>query len=238
MQDLRYLAYLLEAVAAVSGLYYYRKNIADKAAGFFAYFLLLTFLIETIGWIPTIIFRWEDLHFLKDSFWYRNYWLHNPFLIFTFLVYGYYLKTQLIKQKAKQIVKMALMSYFIICSVYLIFSGVFFESFSAVSYVGGSLMLLAIIFYYYLEILQSQKIFYFQKDPGFYISVVAFIYYLSCTPVFIYSKYYNILSPGFIKLNTWVIVGMNIFMYGSYSIAFLLLANKKKSSPNNFKNAI
>lgn len=237
MQDFRYLAYLLEGVAAVSGLYYYKKNGADNAAGFFAYFLLVTFLVETIGWIPAIIYRWENLHFLKDGFWYRNYWLHNPFLIITFLVYGYYLKTQLINKKAKQFVIMALMIYFLICSTNLLFSGVFFESFSAVSYVSGSLMLLAIIFYYYLEILQSQKILNFQKDPGFYISVVAFIYYLSCTPLFIYSKYFNTLSPGFIELNTWVIVGMNIFMYSSYSLVFFLLAKTEKSSPNKLKNA-
>ncbi len=236
MKDLNYLVYLLEGVAAVSALFYYKKKPADKSAGFFAYFLLATYIVETIAWIPTIIYRWEELHFLRDGFWYQNFWIHNPFLIITFLVYGYYFNTQLINNKAKQIVKFTLIIYFLACLINLLFSGVFLESFSVLSYVGGSLMLLAIIFYYYLEILQSHKILNLQKELGFYISGVAFIYYLSCTPLFIYFQYFNNLSPGFVELNTWILISMNIFMYTSYSFVFLRLA--KKSSHNKLKNAL
>lgn len=238
MHEFRYFAYLLEAVAAVAGLYYYRKNPGDKAVGFFAYFLLVTYLVETIGWIPTIIYRWEELHFLKNSFWYKNYWLHNPFLVLTFLVYGYYFKSQLIGKKAHQVVKVALIIYLVINIIFLIFSGTFLESFSVMSYFLGSLLILAIVSYYYLEILQSDKILLIKKEIGFYISFIAIIFYLTCTPIFIYSKYYTYTSPAFVELSTWVLVSMNIFMYSSYSFAFLKLANKKKIYPKNLKNAL
>ena len=92
MQDLRFLVFLLEGLAAICGLYFYKKNPTIKTVGFFSYFLLLTFFVETIGWFPAIIYWNTPLHFLKDSFWYRNFWLFNPYLIISFLVYILYFK--------------------------------------------------------------------------------------------------------------------------------------------------
>lgn len=238
MQELRYLVFLLEGLAAVSALYYYKKKPANKSAGFFAYFLLTVYFVETIAWIPTVIYRWENLHFLKNSFWYQNYWIHNPFLIISFLAYGYYFKIQLLNFKARKFINIGLIVYLLGCSTNLVLSKVYLKSFSVLSYVAGSLMLLGIIFYYYLEILQSQKILIIKKELGFYISVVSFIYYLSCTPIFIYYKYFNSLSPGFVELSTWVLVSMNIFMYSTYTFAFVWLANKTKPSTKNLKNGI
>ena len=90
MQILIFLVILLEGFAAISGLYYYKKKPTDKAVGFFAYFLLLTYFIEIIGTIPTIIYWNEPLHYLKGTFWYQNFWLHNPYLIISFVVYILY----------------------------------------------------------------------------------------------------------------------------------------------------
>lgn len=238
MHEFRYLVYLLEGMAAVSGLYYFQKKPTDKAVGFFAYFLLATYLVETIGWIPTIIYRWEELHFLKDSFLYKNFWLHNPYLITTFVLYILYFKWNLSNKKISMLINKFLILFVIICIANLIFSDVFFQSQSVVTYLLGSFLLLKVILYYYYEILLSSKILNIKREISFFISFVALIYFLCTTPIMIYFKYFTDKSPEFVELSTWVLVGMNIFMYSAYSISFLWLANKKETSPKNLKNAV
>jgi len=228
MHDLRYLVYLLEAVAAISALYYYRKNPTDKAVGIFAYFLLGTYLVETVGWIPAIIYRWENLHFLMDGFWYKNFWLFNPYLIINFVFYILYFKMNISNRSMKNIINKCMILYVAICIVNLIFTDIYLKSISVVNYVLGSFFLVGVIFYYYYEILLSSKILNIKRNISFIISFVALLNFLSTTPIMIYFKYFTDKSPEFVEFSTWVLVGINIFMYSSYSIAFFWLANKKK----------
>lgn len=238
MQDLRFLVFLLEGIAAISGLYYYQKNPADKAAGFFAYFLLFTFFVETIGLFPAAIYWNEKLHFLKQTFLYRTFWLYNPYLILSFIAYVLYFKWNISNEKTSKFVNKILILYAVICSVNLIFSDVFFQSNSVVTYVLGTLFLLGVIFYFYFEILLSSKILSIKREISFYISFAALLYFLTTTPIFIYFKYFTGQSPGFVELSSIVMISMNIFMYSSYSIAFLWLANKKIASPNEMEDAL
>ncbi|MDX1428513.1 MAG: hypothetical protein R3206_11880, partial [Salegentibacter mishustinae] len=62
-------------------------------------------------------------------------------------------------------------------------------------------------------------------------------YFLTTTPIFIYFKYFNDKSPEFVELSSLIMIAMNIFMYSSYSIAFLWLSNKRKPTAKNLKNA-
>lgn len=236
MQNLRFLVLLLEAIAAISGLYYYRKNPTDKAVGFFSFFLLFTFFVETIGFIPAIIYWNEPLHFLKSTFLYSNFWLYNPYSIISFVVYVLYFKWNFSNQKAGKFIDKILIVYVLICIINLVFSDVFFQNHSSLTYVGGSFFLLGVIFYYYFEILLSSKILFIKREISFYISIITLIYFLTTTPIFIYYKYFTAKSPEFVELSSIVLIAMNIFMYSFYSIVFLWLAKKKKIFPKNLKN--
>lgn len=238
MQDLRFLVFLLEAVAAISGLYYYRKNPTDKAIGFFSYFLLFTFFVETIGFLPAIIYWNEPLHFLKNTFWYKNFWLFNPYLIISFISYILYFKWNISNEKTGKLIDKLLIVYVLICIVNLMVSDVFFQSNSAVTYILGSIFLLGVIFYYYFEILLSSKILIIKREISFYISFAALLYFLCTTPIIIYFKYFTNKSPEFVELSSIVLIALNILMYSSYSIAFLWLAKKKKIYPKNLINAL
>lgn len=237
MQIFIFLVILLESFAAISGLYYYKKKPTDKAVGFFAYFLLLTYFIEIIGTIPIIIYWNEPLHFLKGTFWYQNFWLHNPYLIISFIVYILYFKWHISRKKIRKLIDKVLLLYVIICIANLIFSDVFLQSNSVVTYLLGSFILLGVIFYYYFEILLSSKILNIKRKISFYISFPALLFFLTTTPLIIYFEYFNNKSPEFVELSQMVLIIMNIFMYSSYSIAFLSLANKRKPTAKNLKNA-
>ncbi|TDN87610.1 hypothetical protein DET49_11158 [Salegentibacter sp. 24] len=237
MQIFIFLVILLEGFAAISGLYYYKKKPTDKAVGFFAYFLLLTYFIEIIGTIPTIIYWNEPLHYLKGTFWYQNFWLHNPYLVISFVAYIHYFKWNISNNKTRKFIDKALLLYVIICIINLIFSDVILQSNSVVTYLLGSFFLLGVIFYYYFEILLSSKILNIKREISFYISFPALLFFLTTTPIIIYFKYFNNKSPEFVEMSGSVMIAMNIFMYSAYSIAFLSLANKRKPTSKNLKNA-
>ena len=232
MGFLAFLVLLLEGTAAVSALYYFRKNPTVKAVGFFGYFLLLTYTVEAMSLFPTIIYWNEPLHFLKDTLWYTNFWLYNPYAIILFSTYVLFFKWNISNRKVGDIIEKILMVYVLLCIVNLIFSGVFFQTHSAFTQILGSFLLVAVIFYYYFEILLTSKILVIKKEISFYISIIALLYFLTTTPIFIYYKYYTNKSPEFIQLSRLVLSGMNIFMYSSYSFVFLRLAKKKITSAN------
>lgn len=236
MENLTFLVILLEGFAGVSGIYYHKKNPANKSIKFFAYFLLFTYFVEIVGLIPVIIHWNESLHFLKDGFWYRNFWLYNPYLIISFVVYILYFRKNISNKKVKKTISISLVLYVIICIANLILSDVFLNSNSILTFIGGSFFLVAVIFYYYFEILLSPKILNIKREISFFISFPALLYFLCTIPVIIYYKYFTYKSPEFVELSSWVLVIMNIIMYGAYSIAFLCLANRK-SRPKTVKNA-
>lgn len=238
MLELRFLVYLLEGVAAVCCFYYLGKNSGDRAIRILAYFLLLTYLVESLGDIPGIIYRYENLYFLKETFLANNFWLYNPYLIINFLVLIHYFKMQFHNKKLIKVINVSMILYLITCILNLIFSDDFFTTNSPFTFVLGSLFLLIVIFVYYFEVLMSSRLLNITKEISFYISIGAVIFYLCTTPIVIYFNYFNSLSSAFGKLSSIILVTTNIFMYGTFSIAFLLLANKKTSSHKNPKNAL
>ena len=168
---------------------------------------------------------------------YSNFWLYNPYLVISFVVYILYFKWNISNNKTRKFIDKALLLYVIICIINLIFSDVFLQSNSVVTYLLGSFFLLGVIFYYYFEILLSSKILNIKREISFYISFAALLFFLTSTPILIYYKYYTTQSPEFITLSKSVLIGLNIFMYSSYSIAFLSLANNRKPTSKNIKNA-
>lgn len=229
MQDLRFLVLLLEGVAAVAGLYYYKNNPDNKPAGMFAYFLLLTYLVEALGMFPAMIYWNESLHFLKDGFFYRNYWLYNPYLIISFIIYLSFFRKNILNKRIRKVLKIIIITYSIASILVLLFTDVILKTTSTFTYVLGSVLLLGFIFYYYFEVLLSNRILKIKRDISFYISIGAVVHFLTTTPIFIYFAYFTEKSPEFVKLSSAVMIAMNVFMYSTYTLGFLLLAKKKEN---------
>lgn len=238
MQDLRFLVFLLEGTAAVAGLYFYKKHPGNKAAGMFAYFLLITYVVEAIGFFPAMIYWNEFLHFLKDGFFYKNFWLYNPYLIISFVVYLTFFRKNIHNEKVSELLKKLIGVYAAACILVLIFTDVFFNTISTFTYVTGSILLLALIFYYYFEILLSNRILNIKRDISFYISLGAVVHFLTTTPIFIYFNYFTNKSPEFIQLSSAVMIAMNIFMYSTYTFGFLFLTHKTSKNKEPVKDSL
>lgn len=78
--------------------------------------------------------------------------------------------------------KKVMIVYAITCILVLLFTDVFLETTSTFTYITGSTLLLGFIFYYYFEILLSNRILNIQKDISFYISLGAVVYFMTTTP--------------------------------------------------------
>ncbi|HSI68928.1 MAG TPA: hypothetical protein VK941_01760 [Gillisia sp.] len=238
MQDLRYLVFLLEGAAALAGLYYYKNNPGNKAAGMFAYFLLLTYFVEAIGLFPAMIYWNKSLHFLQDGFFYKNFWLYNPYLIVSFVVYLTFFRKNIRNKRVNRVMKLSVIAYTIASIMVLLFTDVYLNTTSTFTYVTGSILLLGFIFYYYFEILLSYRILNIKRDISFYISIGAVVYFLTTTPIFIYFVYFTNKSPDFVRLSSMVMIAMNIFMYTTYTLSFMLLAKKHQKEVSKLQKNI
>ena len=222
---------LLEGFSAIAGIYYLRKYPNDSSNKLLTYFLIITFSIETIALIPAIIYHHEALHYLKKTVWYSNFWLFNPYLIASFSFYCFYFGKSLKSGMLKKILNYLVIFFVISSSLNLVFSNVFFVSYSYFTlFVGVALLFLAVSFYYY-DILQDEKLLEIKKSVKFYVSVAFLLFNLISLPLWIYFKYFNnSISPEFVKLYQSIFYLSNVILYSTYIFAFIYCAQEKSST--------
>lgn len=232
MSMIIFLIILLEAASAIAGFYYIDRNSEDKSNKLLAYFLLFTFFTEAIGTIPLIIHNQESLHYLKDTVWYTNFWLYNPYLIISYIFYVFYFSKSLQNKILRKILNYLIIIFLVSTVSNLIFSDIFFVSYSTFTFfMGVTLLFLAISFYYY-ELLQEERLLYINKSVKFYISVAFLLFNLVSMPLWIYMKFYNnTLSPEFVSLYQLVYQIANVLLYSTYIFAFIYCAKAVKSKP-------
>jgi hypothetical protein len=229
MDTIRFFIFLLQGGSVIAGFYYINKKAESGANKFLTYFLLFTFCIEAIGFIPRIIYSQEYLHYLKETVWFTNFWLYNPYLIVSYTFYAFYFSINLKIKGLRQVLNY-LVTIFVISSLAnLVFSNIFFVSYSMFTmFAGIALLFLAISFYYY-ELLQDEKLLYINKSVQFYISVAFLLFNLISMPLWINIRFYNnTLSPEFINLYRIIFLTANILLYSTYTFAFIYCAQVKQ----------
>ncbi len=220
---------LLQGFSFIAGIYYLKRHPTDLSNKLFTYFLLFTFIIETIGTIPAVIYHHQVLNHLKDTLWYSNFWLYNPYLVISFAFYCYYFGRNLQSRILKNILNYSVIVFVISSSLILIFSDVLFVSNSYFTlFVGIALLFLAISFYFY-ELLQDEKILEIKRSVKFYVSVAFLVFNLISLPLWIYFKYFsNAISPEFVKLYQSIFYLSNVLLYSTYIFAFIYCAQEKQ----------
>jgi uncharacterized membrane protein len=229
MQILFLIVFLLEGFSVIAGIYYLRRSPNDIDNKLLTYFLFLTVSVEIVGFIPAIIHNHEALHHLKDTVWYTNFWLYNPYLIVSYAAYVVYFRMSLENKTFRKILSYLLIIFIVSSSFYLIFSDVFFVSYSTFNlFMGLALLFLAISFYYY-ELLQDEKLLEIKKSVKFYVSVAFLLFNLISMPLWIYFEFYNnTLSPEFVSLYQLVFQIANMLLYSTYIFAFIYCAQTKQ----------
>ena len=217
-------------MAAIVGTIFLKKYRVRSAIRYFVYFLWLNFFIEIFGKLPDLIDTMDSLSFLKGTFLARNAWLYNCYTIFSYWFYISFFKWNIDINTFKKVLNVLLGVFLFSSIMNLLLTDVFFKLHSPFPMILGTLILLIAVFFYFFEMLKSERILDFDKNLIFYIAVGALVFHLCATPVFIYSTYYKSdISVLFVKIHRVILYSAIIFMYTCYTIGFVVCLKKNKS---------
>lgn len=154
--------------------------------------------------------------------------LYNFFAPFEFLFYMYILREIIQNKKAKNVIFHAIWIYLVLVILNFLFIQkiAFFKSFT---YATGCLLIVAICVYYFYELFQLAHSVNLVRQPAFWICSGLLFYYCCSFPIFGLTNFVQ-KAPRIILKNIGVVIFLlNIFLYSSFTIAFLCRLRTRKS---------
>jgi hypothetical protein len=170
---------------------------------------------------------YKYLSFVEGTPYEDNKWLYNIYGLVNFTFFTYYFGSFLKGSLVRSIVKYAAISYVLASILYLLFTDTYFIRISQFSNIGGTLLLLAVIFLFYFQLLKSDTILNLKYFLPFYISIGVLIFNLCITPLDIFSEFYLVKNIIFWKIKNIAYLFSNIFMYSSFILGFIICRRKK-----------
>lgn len=214
---------ILEILAAVTGIVLFKKY-RGTAAEYFIYFLIYIVIYVIIGKYSHFVRDGGILSFLEGTLFEKNYWWFTIFWnIGGTVFFAWYFQKILISYIAKKILKISLIIFLLIsCSEIIFTYPKFFKTAIPLVRLSSLIVILQCVFYYFLEVLQSDKILYFYRSLGFYISCAILILWLIQTPLVFYEDYYSLRDKNYVNLrNSINLIGIS-FMYIAYTVGLIV----------------
>ncbi len=219
-----------EFIAALVGVICMIRYRVDVLTRYFVYYLCLSFIVDIAGNLPKLILKFEELSFLKDTFLAKNAWLYNTYTVISILFFVLYFRGYLKSDKFRKILSILAILFLISSVLDFLFTDVFFTVHTSFLMIIGTFIILISVFFYFFEMLRSEKILEFSKDLVFYVAIGASVFHLCVTPLFIYSSYYsNSISSYFVEIRQIILYSAIIFMYTCFTIGLVLCSRKNKS---------
>ncbi|MGC1631396.1 MAG: hypothetical protein WA749_04705 [Gelidibacter sp.] len=222
IQNFFVLSYSIEFLAAITGLFYLKK-FKSTAAESFIYFLIYAFLVDLLGGYPRYFRILGLFEMLKGTVLERNYLWYTVFWgMGSALFYVFFYNKILKNDHRKRILNYAAVLFLIVAVLQLIFN---YQSnspqYRILIFVMGSLLILLCVSFYFIEILENEKVLTFYKSIYFWISAIILIWFLVTTPLLFYEIYFSTADWNFILLKWQIYLFANMFMYLSFSFALL-----------------
>ena len=217
------LTLFVEILAAVTGLILFKKY-KHTAAKYFIYFLVYIVVMVIIGRYSYLVRNDGVLSFLEGTLIERNYWWFTLFWTIAAVVFfGWYYAKILKNEVHKNILKISIFSFMFISLIIILFDlkSYFTGSIPPINILGG-LIILQCVVYYFLEILQSEKILNFYKSLNFYISCAILIFWLIKTPLAFFEPYYRKADMDYVNLRGYINLFVISFMYITYTIGLIV----------------
>ncbi len=221
-----------EFVAALAGTFFLAlSSNPPKALRQFAYFMWFIMISEILGFysIYAYITEYVTLPFIKGTPFVRGFWMYNVCVPFTYCFYILFFRARLKSEKKKKWIKYGVLFFLGSTLINWIFSGGYLYMYSSYTAIIGTLLLSLTIMAYLWEILISPDILLFYKRFSFYAAVGILLRYLVVTPLFIYATYFSLENPDFIRFYTDILAAANVFMYGSFTLGFILCYRNRNS---------
>jgi len=183
----------------------------------FPFFLLLTLIIELISYYLFVKEKKVTITML-----------YNFFSLFEFLFYMYVIREVIQSKLAKKIVFYTSGLYLLLVILNFLFIQKI-TSFNSMTYALGCLLIVAICIYYFYELFQLSHSVSLVRQPSFWICSGLLFYYCCSFPIFGLLNFLK-KGPTVIQNNFGtIILLLNVFLYSSFTIAFLCRIRVRKS---------
>ena len=216
----------VEILAAATGLFCFKKY-KNTNVKYFIYYLIYIALIELISGYTVYVQEFEFLEdvriWLKGSPFEKNYWLTTiTWKIGGIVFFAFYYSKILINPMFSKIIKNCGICFLAGSLLYCIANLELYVRANLVLIdIFGTLIILLCVIFYFIEIIQSDRILNFYKSFNFYVSSVIFIWWLIITPLIFFHIYYSIADWNFIFLKWQIYLFANMFMYLTFAFALL-----------------
>jgi len=223
---------LLILAAALTGTRYLRLRPKElKAEVILVLFLWITFIVEAIGAVVPIAkyTGYRVFGFIEDTVFEENAWVYNPFMIMSYLVYAYYIRSHVKKGTWKKLLYYAAIVFAISSMIFIFWNNIYFEMLSLFTIFTGTLLITITCFRFFMELLRSDKILSLRLYLPFYIAIGVLMFNLCITPLIIYASYFSAGNDLYIKLHSYIVLFSNLFMYSCFIIGFLICKKNKSS---------
>ncbi len=213
---------LVVLIAAISGLFNYKK-FANTIVKKFIIFLVFVLFIEIIANYPSYLISLNKYHLLdgmlirKNHWWYALTWTTGSALFFSYYYRGV-VKAAILKTVLKYLFWTMALTIIIIAIVDYRY---IFSSFPVVIEIVSFFVVVLSALIYFIDVLQSNTILKFYKSINFYISCVILFWWLVTTPLVFYQVYYSNVDWNFIILKWQILLFANILTYITFSIALI-----------------
>jgi len=195
---------------------YFQKG-AERYLKLFPLLLLVTILVELGA-------KWLQTH---QNSRFGLYILYNSFGCIEFPFYMYVAREIIRNVRVKKIILIAGCIYLLLGITNILFVQKT-TSFNSITYAIGCLFIAVSCFYYFFELFQQSYSVVLVRQPAFWICAGLLFYYTCSFPIF---GLLNFLSSNPIGKNIQVIIILlNVFLYSSFTIAFLCRLRVRNST--------
>jgi hypothetical protein len=196
---------------------YFQKN-TERYLRLFPLFLLLTMLVE----IPSYFLRIQNRSTTT---------LYNFFTSFEFLFYTYVLRRIIQNKRVKKIIFYGSWLYILLVALnFLFIQKIKIASSSSLTYSLGCLLIVLICIYYFYELFRGSNPVNLVRQPAFWICSGLLFFYCCSFPIYALVNFLHNLPPIIRQNFQWIIVLFNVFLYSSFTIAFLCRLRTRNST--------
>ncbi len=195
---------LITAIVAVLSWNKYKHSTERK----FVYFFWIVFLMDVSGTI------------IAYSTKYNNLFIYNSLFIFYFIFFISWYKKILEKKRSYFFISITFV--YLIFLVFSFYKESFTNSLQTLNFFSGSIAIILCSFFYYFQLLNSEKVLTLKTNLPFWITMGNIIYFVGMLPLVILLKYLNITELSY----SIIVTLLNWVTYICYILGFKWMKNK------------
>ncbi|MET2983671.1 hypothetical protein [Aureibaculum conchae] len=204
-----------EIIAAIFGTIYYFKYKNTP----FKYFLIVLWLIVITEIIGAFYIEW-NIYYMDENGVKYNLGLYNLLYIIVYPIFYYIYYKALETKKYRNAIKIFFLSFIVISIINWIFIQDFLTEYSKYPDIIGSLFLTICVIFYFIELLQSEKVIRFHRSVSFWLSVGLLVYYTSIIPFTVVVNNYALADKALQKMFLINHI-LAIAMYSVFTFGFI-----------------